>query len=119
MTTLGRLISDIGDTLAKVERFKPDAQSIGYTVDVAARVNALRARMEALDEAYKARLWEVKPAALVDGGEIIPGDTFTAVLTVFPFKRIDVVELRETHPRISQRFTIEETHHRVTFKPRG
>jgi hypothetical protein len=116
MATLGSLVNELSATLGKVEQFDPANQSAGYVVDIGARLNALRARAEALADLYKARLWEIAPAKQ---GGIIPGDTFAAVLQISPAPRIDVKALRETHPRIAARFTVDDGQPRVTFKPRG
>ncbi len=79
-------------------------------VDLAARVNAIKTRAEALSSVLKGSLWEI-------GGEEIKGENFLAVLRLVQSDRLDTSALREAHPQIVKKFTISATQQRVTFRP--
>jgi hypothetical protein len=116
ITMMKRIGQDLESLCDALEHLKAELPrlTLSESVDVGARLRAAIKTSQEIDDIVKS---EIKSKLRHKRGEI-KGETFKAVLSLFPVDRLDQKALKELEPDTYERYVRTSTQERITFEAR-
>lgn len=117
-THINKLLNQIGNSISAIESFNTANLHIRHQIDLAARLDILKKRMDTLEDECKEHLWDATKRKRFTKAALT-GERYMAELLVIDCLRFATKDFAEHHPKLYKQFLKDTTMRRTTFKARG